>query len=103
MYSATRRVGSIAPFADEDPHGARDDRFGRGEDDVARVGRGVAEGHRGRDPAFTRQRELARREDARVDVGLRARDERGERLLVDSEVRRTGGGSCIQGRHSGRP
>ena len=101
LGDAARRVDRA--LADQDPHRARDDRLGRGEDDVARVGRGVAERHGRRDPAVARERELARREDAGVDVGLRARDERGEGLLVDSELRGTADGGCVEGRHRGRP
>ena len=97
------RRGVDRALPDQDPHRARDNGLGRREDDVARVGFGVAQGHRRRDPAFAGDRELARREDAGVDVRLRPRDERGERLLVDSELRGTTGGGCVQGRHSGRP
>ena len=68
ITAATGSVTSSRPFTDEDPHRARDDRLRRGEHDVARLDRRVAERAPHRDPAVARQRDLARRQAARVDV-----------------------------------
>src|SRR5204862_1340631 len=72
----------------EDPHRARDDGLGRREDDVARRGRGITERHRYRKPAVARERELARRNVALVDLALRAGDHLGDRAGVDAELGR---------------
>ena len=75
-------------FAHQDPHRGRDDRLRRGEDDVARLRRGVAE----RDPdgelAVTRERDLARGNAAFVDLALCTGDQVVERGPVDAERRR---------------
>ena len=86
-------------LADEDPHRARDDGLRRREDHVARVGRGRSERHRRGDTAVARERDLTRRHDAGVDIGLRPLDERGEGIGVDSEFGGIGGRCRIERRH----
>ena len=95
LFAVGRELGDVladasrdvdGTVADQDPHRARDDGLRRREDHVARVGSRVAERHRGRDAAVAGDRELARGNDAGVDIGLGASDECGERLLVDPEL-----------------
>ena len=103
MYSATRRDTSIAPEPISRHTAARDDRLGRREDHVARVGRGVAERHRRSDASLTRECELARREQAGIDLGPGPGDERGPGPFVDPELgqdRSTGVASKVVTRRS---
>ena len=75
-------------LAHQDPHRRRDDRLRRREDHVARLGRGRAERDPHRELPVARERELARRKAAFVDLALRAGDQLGERGGVDAVVRR---------------
>ena len=95
MIAATGSVTSSEPFADQDPHRARDDGLRRGEHHVARLDRRVAERAPHRDPAVARQRDLARRQPLRVDVELHPGEQRVERDGIDAEVGGIGDGTAV--------
>ena len=60
----------MTALADQDPDERRDERLGRGEHDVARVGRGIAERLEQLELAVAGDRELAARQQPGVDLAL---------------------------------